>query len=323
MLRARKDPRARKSLLVRGIFLLYMLSVFGYYGYSFYGFHDPATAIGMAVVLVVILMIAGAVRFAQWSEAQKILREDIASTLVEVTAEVQRLAHGLAAVTQRALGERWLRHNVVPEGHTVITRRIQLETLREKGVWDEMPTEVRAWMMSPDGSWPDLRVAHVLSTGETLNTLLWALALQKTLRPVEDLLTTLSMNQFASALERPASGLRPTWDLRVERNRAFQYFGRCHAERVHRGEVDADNDEQAAAIRAWMAEVTERPSEDVLAGAATIRELDDDSLRIATFSAAYRAVTLGLLIDLLDGADVHERLASHVYVSLLLEHEGE
>jgi hypothetical protein len=32
---------------------------------------------------------------------------------------------------------------------------------------------------------------------------------------------------------------------------------------------------------------------------------------------------LGLLMDLMDGADVHERLANHVYVNLLLKHEIE
>jgi hypothetical protein len=321
--RAPRDARARKSLLLRFAAFAYLIAVGIYYGEYAYSFHDPVTAIVMGVIFGSIVFIVALVRFSQWRESRRQLLIDIASVPVGTTALVQRLAHGLAAITQRALGERWLMHHVVPEGHSVITRRIQLETLRQHGVWDEMPTEVRAWMMSPDGSWPATRVAHVLSAGETLNTLLWALALQPSIRPVEDLLNTLSMDKFAKALQKPAKGIRRTWDIRLERNRALEYFWRCQSERVHRGQIEADNEDQASAMRKWMDEIDESPNKDYLAGASTIRELDDGALLAATRGAAHRMMTLSHLMELLDGLDVAEQLTRHVYVSMIASHDSE
>jgi hypothetical protein len=315
--RADKDPRARNRLWLRCVFLIYLMAVVTYYSIFFSSFHDLPTAVGVGVVTVVIL---GGMRAAAWSEDRAARRQnlaDIAAVPVETTARVQRLAHGLAAITERALSEAWLRHNQVPEGHSPVMRRISLEALRKHGAWDDMPADARDWMIRPDGAWPSERNVAVLLRAETLNTLLWALALTDTLRPVEDFLKTLSLKELARAMQKPAPGIRPTWDMRLERDRAYAYFNRCYAEGVHRGVIAAQSEEQRLFVERWINEIAETPGGDYLAGAATIGELNNDKLQQVVMSAISRATTLRLLMSAVDGQDVWEELYGHVYGALL------
>lgn len=320
LVRFRHDPRARKSV-ARRIWLIAILAGWIFYEVALvHSLRDPATEVGLVAVLVAILGVMGAVRFSQWRESQRQLASDIASVPKETTAHVQRHAYGLAAMIERALGERWLRTNAVPDGHTVITRSIQIEALRKHGVWGEMPTPARTAMMEPDGAWAEDRIRSVLSTGEKLNSLLWALSLQSSLRPVEELLTTLSMKKLSESLRDAAPGIRPTWDLRVERNRAYEYFWRCFAERVHRGDLSPESESQASAVAAWMKEIASNPHEDYLAGTSTVGELDNVAVRIAGSHSIQRAIILDRLMDLLDGKDVWGELTEFVY-GPLLDHE--
>jgi len=323
LLRARRDPRARKSLLLRVAFLAYVIGVLTYYGSYFYSFHDPATAIATGCIFVLILAVVAVVRFSQWRESRRQAALDIASAPVEITARVQHLAYGLAAVIERALGERWLKTNTVPEGATIISRSIQIETLRKHGVWDEMPSAARIAMMEPDGSWSDARIRYVVSTGEKLNSLLWALALQPSLRPVEELLNTLSMKKLAVALQKPAAGIRPTWDLRLARNRAFDYFWRCYAERIHRGDLAPVDEAQAAAVANWMSGIADHAQQDYLAGASTIGELDIDAVRQAGSSSVQRAIILDHIMKILDGKYNWTEITDLIYAPLLPEREAE
>jgi hypothetical protein len=317
LLRSRRDSRARKSLLLRIAFLIYCVAVLVYYYSLFHSLHDTESEVVMGFVLIVIFAIIAGVRFSQWRESQQQAAADIASVPAETTARVQHLAYGMAAVMERALGERWLQTHTVPEGATVVSRNIQIETLRKHGVWDEMPSAARIAMMEPDGSWPVARINYILSTGEKLNTLLWALALQPTLRPVEDLLSTLSMKKLAVALQKPAPGLRPTWDIRPVRNRAFDYFWRCYAEGVHRGDLAPVDETQANAVENWMSDIASHPQQDYLAGASTIRELPTDVVRQAGSSSVQRAVVLNHIMNILDGQDDWGELTNLIYAPLL------
>ena len=184
-----------------------------------------------------------------------------------------------------------------------------------------MPLEARDWMIRPDMSWPAERVARVLASGEILNTLLWALALQTELRPADQFLNALSMKKLAAALRRPAAGLRPTWDMRPERNRAWEYFWRCFAEGVDRRTFDAADEQQAEAINQWIIDLAEHPHRDLLAGASTIRELRVDEIKRVGLSACFRAVILNLLMRLLDGEDAWQEITFQVYGSLLISQD--
>ena len=322
LLRFRRDPRARKSLLLRIAFLAYSIGVLVYYGSFLYSLHNPVAAAFVGCVFILILAVIAAVRFSQRRESQRQAAADISSVPVATTARMQQLAYGLAAVIERSLGERWLQANTVPGGATIVSRSIQIESLRKHGVWNEMPSAARIAMMEPDGSWPAGRINFILSTGEKLNSLLWALALQSSLRPVEELLNTLSMKKLAWALQKPAPGIRPTWDLRLVRDQAFDYFWRCYAERIHRGDLAPVDEDHADAVANWMSEIASRSQQDYLAGASTIGELDTDAVRLAGSSSVQRAIILDHIINILDGKDVWRDLTHLIYAPLIPEKEA-
>jgi hypothetical protein len=316
-----RDKRARRSFVFRNLAVIYCIAVLSYYWAIVHSLHDPGTEIALAVILAIIGGIIGAVRWSQYRESRRQLAVDIASAPPHVTAHLQRLTHGLAAVSERALGELWLKKNTLPEGHSVLTRRIQIDALKARGVWDDLPAEVRDWMIRPDGSWPDLQIASVLASAETLNTLLWTLGLARELRPVNSLVEPLRFDRLAKALKKPAPGVRPTWDLRVARNDAQQYFIRCYAENIHRGVTIAKTDEQREAVEEWIKGIQSGDHPDALAGSETIGEIEASTLDLVGRSAARRVQALSLVMELLDGEDRWINLTNAVYSSFISQTE--
>jgi hypothetical protein len=312
-----RDKRARRSFVFRNLAVIYCIAVLSYYWAIVHSLHDPGTEIVIAIVLAIIGGVIGAVRWSQYRESQRQLAVDIASAPPHVTAHLQQLTYGLAAVSERALGELWLKKNTLPEGHSVLTRRIQIDALKARGVWDELPAEARDWMMRPDGSWPDWRIASVLASAETLNTLLWTLGLVRGLRPLNQLVEPLRFDQLAQALKKPAPGVRPTWDLRLARNDAQQYFMRCYAENIHRGVTIAKTDEQQKAVEEWIKSIHSGDHSDALAGSETIGEIEGSTLDMVGRSAACRTQALSLVMELLDGKNRWIELTNAVYSSFV------
>ena|SRR5665213_986023 len=319
--RFRRDKRARRSFVGRNLALIYCIAVLSYYWAIVHSLHDPGTEIVLAVVLAIIGAIIGAVRWSQYRESQRQLAADIASAPPDVTAHLQRLTYGLAAASERALGELWLKKNTLPEGHSALTRRIQIDILKTRGGWDDLPPKTRDWMMRPDGSWPGSQIASVLASAETLNTLLWTLGMTHKLRPAHNLVEPIRFDKLAKALEKPAPGVRPTWDLRLARNDAHQYFIRCYAENIHRGVAIAKSDEQRKAVDEWMDSIQSGDHPDVLAGSETIGEVERSTLEMVQRSAACRFQTLSLVMRLLDGEDRWEELTETVYAAFISETE--
>ena len=308
-----RDKRARKNILARTLLVLGLLAYLGYYVALLGSLHDPVSVLGIGVGLLGIVVVVGATRISQRREARRQLAADIASAPTETTVRLQHLAHGTAAITERALGELWLQSNTVAEEQTVTTRQIQIQALKRAGVWEVLPLPVRSWTIRPDGSWSPGVTAAVLSRAEFLHTLLWILGLAQTLRSLETMGKPLNFRQLARALKLPAPGIRPTWDMRIERNRANEYFVRCYAERIHRGDLEADDQEQKRAVETWMGEIDSGEIPDALAGVATIGELDTSHLHQVGLSAACRLRALTLVMELLDGVDVWTDLEVMAY----------
>ena len=98
----------------------------------------------------------------------------------------------------------------------------------------------------------------------------------------------------------PASAepLLKSWDVRTERDVALGYTARVIAELKGRGLIPAGPETEG-----WADELRAQSlgaSTDVLAGAKTIGELDDDSLRLLGSFAAAREQYCGYLVDLLN-----------------------
>jgi hypothetical protein len=321
--RARKHRQARKAVGARILLLLFFVAYVGYYVAILHSLHDPATEAVVACLIVLILGIFAAVRYSQWREAQAQLRRDIADAPAEIAQRLQRYAHALTALNERALSELYLSKYALPEGFVVETRRVKIDALRAAGAWEIVPTEVRVWMMRPDGDWPVNISLHLLSGAETLHTLLWALALLPSLRPLDELLQPLNFGKLANALRKPSIGVLPTWELRVARNQADNFFSRCYAEKIFRGTSEAHNEEQKKAIEEWLEAIHEQRQPEAFVGATSVGELDGNKLSDVGRASALRMLTLARVMDLLDGKPAWDELCNMIFQPLLIEHADE
>jgi hypothetical protein len=315
--RSKKDKRARLGVMMRLAALFYFVGILWYYGGGVYRLHDSATYFTLGCGALVLAVIVAGRKISHWLDERQQIAEDLAATPDGVAERLQRLALGQLAMTERALSEVWLLKHEVPAGFEPRSRKIQIDKLRDAFLWEEIPTEVRAWMMRPDGEWPPERSAHVLLGAETLHSLLWALFLLPELRRLDQLAAPLKFAPIAKALRGKARGVRPTWDLRVARNQANELFVRCYAERVHRGLQDPDNEQQKAAIEDWMEGIAGGDVADAFAGDETIAELDEATLGQVGRSAARRLVILDLILNVMDGVECWPKLTTLVYGPLL------
>jgi hypothetical protein len=315
--RARRDGRARNGLFLRTGLLLYTVGVLCWYGFGVYSTHDNATYLLLSIMVGMMLVVLAVRYIAHKLDERRCLAENLAATPPGIAGNLRDLAYGALAVTERALSELWLANNTVPEGFEPIGRRIQIEALRKTGTWTTMPAAAREWMMRPDGSWALQTVADVLSRAESLHTLLWALYLTKELRPLEGLLGPVSIQKIAKALQQPLRGVRPTWDLRVAKNRAQEYFVRVLAECVHRGTVSVSDTQRREQLGAWAEGFHGKDAPDLYAGNNTISELDNDDVDRLHRSAAHRVVTLEGCLALMDGEDVWLNFMHFIYQPLL------
>ena len=317
VLRSGRDARARKSLLLRSALLVYFLGVLWWYGSAVYRTHDAATYVLLGVLLLVAAGILVARSIAHRLDDRRRVKADLADTPPGVAQGLQDLAYGALALTERAVSELWLSRHTLPEGYEPAARRIQIDALRKSGTWDTMPSAARQWMMRPDGEWPLQIVGDVLAGAEILHTMLWVLYLAPELRALDSLVKPISLSKTAVALREPARGVRPLWDMRVQRNAAQQYFVRCFAEGVHRGSATARDEEQRIALDEWASGFHKGESPDVFAGDKTISESDAETLEMVRRSAACRTVVLDGAMALMDGCDAWETLTRLVYRPLI------
>ena len=317
-----KDPRARKDVLLRTASLLYFAAVLLWYGSAVVRTHDTATYVLLSGLLLLAAVALAGRKIALMLEERRSLAQDLAATPAEVAQGLQDLAYGALAVAERAVSELWLSRHTIPEGFEPAARRIQIEALRKTGTWNTMPAAARHWMMRPDGGWPPATVADVLAGAEILHSLLWVLYLTPELRPVEGLSAPISLKETAAALRKPVRGVRPTWDLRVERNKAQTYFQRCFAEGVYRGTVSVQDEEQRAAMNEWAVGFQDGSVADAWAGNDPIHASDVDTLAMVHRSSACRILTLEGATALMEGLDHWPAMTRLVYRPLLDEEDG-
>lgn len=300
--RSGHDLLARKRFLLRTFFLAYTAIVLAGAAWLVYRLHDSATYIILAILIAPFVIIPSLRAFADRRDEKRQTALDRAATHPAINERMTRLAQAQAATVHRALSELWLKSNKLPADSEVRTRRVLLDALRSSGAWDEMPATARAWMLRPDGGWPEQQSAITLADAETLHTLAWILFVEDNLRPLDRLAEAIPFDRLSERLSAPAAGIRPPWDLRVARNLALAYFVRCHAEMVHRGFTSADEQDpqQKALAEEWVAEIAEGAIPDSLSGSETIAEIDDDILRAVARLAACRVQTLTIVLDILD-----------------------
>jgi hypothetical protein len=206
-----------------------------------------------------------------------------------------------AALLARAASEGYLQNKELPSGVEVVTRQKQNETLRRENLWEKLEADEADMFRAAGGHWNSEQVNSAAVLCEYLRLLRWALGLDANLFPLAhfprvDVSLTEGLAEQRQKVFQWKVVLAP-WDVRVERDAADQYFGRCIAEIVARGKtnVPGEVNEWAHAVRNDLI----GPSRDYLVGVQTIGELDDAALRAFFVTVSARTRYAGYLVDIL------------------------
>lgn len=208
----------------------------------------------------------------------------------------------LATLLTRAGSEVYLSQNEMPRGKQVITRQTQNEILRKNNLWEKLEPDEVELMSSPDGSWTDQQRILSRAWCEQLRLLRWTLGIDAEIAPLM-LMPVLDFNVARGLLESGQPLGKPqtleTWTLRKERDTAHAYLARLVAEMHSRGLAQpADSDGWSANFREQLVGA----SKDLLVGAKTVAELDDQTVTVLCATAWARYQYAAYLVELLSNA---------------------
>jgi len=211
--------------------------------------------------------------------------------------EVADLALLHAVLADRAGSENFLRTKTLPEGIEIITRRLQLDILRERGLYERLGSIERDLMLLPDGHWSEEDIERLALALEPLRVLRWVLRTDHFLPSVGDCLV-LNYKLAHQIANDPASVYEGEDFISIDPlNQAFReaehIMNRCFAEAVIRDLMQPDDDQQ----RDWCQKVVDeyRDSEHkdpTLNGVIVSRAEDYMVLRARMFAARRRAVLI-------------------------------
>jgi hypothetical protein len=208
----------------------------------------------------------------------------------------------LATLLERMSSEAAM-EKVIPPEIEIITRRVLLDRLSALGLREGLEPYLLDLLLAPDGHWTAEQKARAIPALECLAVLRWVLGLSH--------LRSLSMDpgynfnevRTLHEIKEPENLLAlPTWDLRLARDLAEDFFQRCWAELLARRMVtevpDADID-RAMEIRSNIAE--RGCIGDYLIGSTPIAELQPQLLWLATRRSYTRWGMLSVLVEVTCG----------------------
>lgn len=315
--RAPRDRCARTALLR---FIVALAFLTGYVAYC--GLLVRRFLFDVFELLLLGSLIAGALFFfvaRKWTERYDLiqLNKNLPPPVApDIKDGVLRETRLLAAMLERAGSERAMEKGVEP-GIEVITRRVLLEKLRKHGLVSSLQIPYLD-LLNPDGTWTEEQKSSVQSCWEFLVVLRWVLGTDSALRPIW-LNPEYHVRMASGVLDRTEwASLRmlPPWEMRIERDRASNFFTRCHIELIARDALPNADEEAKAEAKMIKAEIDERPSgEDFLLGSSTISELELPELRNCALRSYRRWQILELLVEASGGDKPAQALNS-----LLREH---
>jgi hypothetical protein len=221
-----------------------------------------------------------------------------------------------AVTINRANSEAFLKQKELPEGVEVISRRVLLDMLRSRRLWDRISSYDREAMMIADGHWDWETINHAVSKTEELRLLRWLLGVDPYLPAVGqqlDMPARLAFDITNAPEKLLKTKLRDLSDLRIAQNTANVYFLRCIAEGVSRGIFAAPTEE----IRTWATEASDTlggdHNEDLLLGRELVSEADDDLLMRGFERSRQRDNFLKWLISIFETGVVPDSILPVLY----------
>jgi len=297
LLRAHKDPRARRGLAQIMLPLLFLIA------FTIYVIVNGITsvvAIGVDVVLFALVV---------WYRKRNPVeqsgpvtldltpRTDIEDTPVleaspELLRELQELALLHAILAQRAASEAFLRHKGVPEGKQIITRQKHIRILRELDLYDRLGRTERDLILLPDGAWGEGTIDRTSMLLEPLRVLRWLLGIDALL-PMIGEARLVDFSLANSLLENPdrlftghtVTGIEP---IRSARSSAETIFYRCYTEAHRRGFALNSSAEEADAAIFYAQRLAGREDEDIVIGNIIVSRASDEEVRLAAGAATAR-----------------------------------
>ncbi len=210
-----------------------------------------------------------------------------------------------ATLVARAGSERFLKEKILPEGFEVTSRRLHLDMLKTRGLWDKMARVDREAMMMPDGHWEWERINQVGLALEPLRLLRWLLRVDYYLPLIGKQLR----GDYATAYELvrapekvlESKGLVDPATVRVGRNSAGEYYQRCVAEAITRGYYEASSDEAAQWAKAVAEGMGGKQHEDFVLGDKLVSEASKDDLLWAVSLSRRRRDFLSWVMAVMQG----------------------
>jgi hypothetical protein len=147
-------------------------------------------------------------------------------------------------------------------------------------------------LMMPDGQWNPAWVDSVVPAYEALRLMRWILRIDEFL-PVIGKQLQFDWNSAHEIVKDPGRLQQPSKLVQlasIERARraAEQFYARCLAEQIYRGEVQAKNDEDAKWATELAGRLNNKQSEDLVLGVKLVSEASSEELRWATMLAHRR-----------------------------------
>lgn len=308
--RSRRDTRARAISLRVSFWLLYILCLIPF---EFFLLRKSGDSLGIVLadtgLLIGATLVVVVIRRShrrqdelfKYSFVSTAPQESVEAPSASVRAYLIDRAAITAALLSRAASEWYVQNKELPSGVEVVTRRTQNEILRRENLWEKLEADEADMFRAADGHWKTDQVDSASSLCEYLRLLRWVLGLDAKLFPLThfprvDVSLTQGLVERRQKVFQGKSVLA-TWDVRVERDAADQYFARCIAEIVARRKtsVAAEVDEWAHGLRDDLM----GPSKDFVVGTQTIGELDESTLRAFFIIASARTRYAGYLVDIL------------------------
>jgi len=298
--RAHKDRRARKQL--RGALVLLIAPLFLLvYLFWFAGVILGAGVVGIACV---VFFLAAAILTEIVRRRRRLAKERLKLAAnpdrrppppppsPELRRELADLALLHAVFADRAGSELFLHTKVLPEGMEIITRRVQLDLLRDRGLYDRLHPDVRNLLLRADGHWTPADCSDGSLALEPLRILRWCLRVDHYLPTVGETLR-LDYKLSSETVKDPDSLVRGSDFISYDTlNIAFRstsgFMHSCFAEAVVRGLMKPATEEEATNSQRIVDEYRGNEHKDLVLGDTIVSKANDGDILHARLLAARR-----------------------------------
>ncbi len=301
--RAHRDKRARKHILQVSLLLIVPILCLVYLAWL------AGTGAILLVPFLVPVLWWRRRREKQQSASLSILPAAEPNDLPLPYRDCPAVRHYLAELAlfysillDRAGSESFLKTKSLPEGAEVTSRRVHLDLLRTRNLWDRVAQEDRAIMMMADGHWDAMLIDQVSRAFEPLRLLRWILRVDFYLPVIGQQLQT-SFTLAHDLVLHPdkvlvGTRLADMATLRMGKDAATEFFIRCYAEGLSRGEYEAVSQEADAWAKEFASSHRGKQDVDLVLGSEIVSEAPTDDLLRATMLSHLRADFLAWVMSL-------------------------